>query len=140
VLVDAQQLGAFAAMPFPELAPQAMLKVALYGGDTDPLAPSQAAAVDPVQVNLKNHFLKGLTGSLARQNTGKALVEVFSAFLALPLGRLQAPGWRDPTFHASPVVGAFPCCVTGCGHSAGTFSVLDSAPRFSLPRHQTESR
>ena len=85
VLVDAEDLGAARRMPFVELAFQALAKVALDSGRADFLPPSQAAAVDAVEVLLVDGLLVGFAGSLARQNAREALTEVAAAGAAVPV-------------------------------------------------------
>ncbi len=76
-------------MPFPKLALQSALKIALYGGGPDPFAAPQPAAIDSIQMLAIDHSLEGLTGSLTGLNAWKPLPEVPSAALALILAGLQ---------------------------------------------------
>jgi len=89
MFVDAQHLWAAGGMPLAELALEAVPEVALDGCGADPLASSQPAAIDSIQVIAENHFLVGFAGSLARQNTREPLTEILAALLAMPFMRFQ---------------------------------------------------
>ena|ERR1700760_4301499 len=77
-------------MPFPELAPQAALKVALDGGGADAFPPSQPAAVHTVEVLLVDGLLEGFAGSLIGQDAGHSLARVSPALQTLRLGDPQS--------------------------------------------------
>jgi hypothetical protein len=54
-------------------------EVALDGGRADSFAPSQAAAVDAIQMLAEDHRLECFTGPLAWQDTRKTLAEIAPA-------------------------------------------------------------
>lgn len=56
----------------------------LHGGGADAFSPSQEAAVDAIQVLLKNGLAKGFAGPLPGQNAGQALAALAAAFQAVP--------------------------------------------------------
>jgi hypothetical protein len=61
-----------------------MAKVPLHGGRANPFSPPQAAAVDAIQVLLKNGLTKGFAGPLPGQNPGQALATLAAAFQTPP--------------------------------------------------------
>jgi hypothetical protein len=89
VLVDAQDLRTSRRMPFFELALEPFAKIAFDRGGADFLAPSEAAAVDTVEVLLVDGLLISFTASLAGKDASEALAEVAAAIAASPLGDLQ---------------------------------------------------
>ena len=66
VLVDAEHGRAARRMPFRKLALQAMLKMALDGRGANAFAAAQPAAIDAVQVLLKDRLAEGLARSSGR--------------------------------------------------------------------------
>jgi hypothetical protein len=100
VFVDAQDLRAAGAMPLGELALESLLRVALDGGGPDLFPPSQAAAVDAVEMLLEDRLLEGLTGTLVGENAGELLAEVAAAVQAMEFAALQ----QDDGMAESPVL------------------------------------
>jgi hypothetical protein len=66
-------------MPFGKLPPQSMLKMALHSRGADAFAAAQPAAIDSIQVLLKDRFSKGLARSLAGQDTRQSLARLLAA-------------------------------------------------------------
>ena len=61
-----------------------MAKVPLHGGGANPFSPPQAAAVDAIQVLLKDGHAKRFAGPLAGQNAGQALATLTVALQTPP--------------------------------------------------------
>jgi hypothetical protein len=89
VFVNTQHSRASVRMPLPELTRESVPEVALDSRCTDTFAPAQPAAVDAIQMLLKDHCAEGFAGPLARQNPRKALPELASAIAAQPLPSFQ---------------------------------------------------
>jgi hypothetical protein len=89
VLIDTQHLRTAGGVPLAKLALESALKVALHGGRPDSFSPAQPATIDSIQVMAKDHSLKGVTGSLARQDPWKPLAEISTATLALEFAGFQ---------------------------------------------------
>jgi len=58
-------------------------------GGADVLPPPQTTAIDTVEMLLEGRLLKGLTGSLIREDAGKGLAEVAVTIQAVTFAALQ---------------------------------------------------
>jgi hypothetical protein len=61
----------------------------LDSSGADILPPPQPTAIDAVEMLLEDRLLKGLAGSLIRQDAGKRLAEVAATIQAVGLAALQ---------------------------------------------------
>jgi len=74
-----------------------MAKVALHGSGANAFSPPQAAAVDAIEVLLKDGLAKGFAGALPRQNAGQTLATLAAAFQTPPLlASTTKIEWRRP--------------------------------------------
>jgi hypothetical protein len=76
-------------MPFPVLSLQAAAEVAIDGGSSDALTPSQATAIDSIQMMLIDLQLEALAGSLMGRDTGQPFAELSATSSTQPLSSLD---------------------------------------------------
>jgi hypothetical protein len=90
MFVNPQDGRASRRVPLGKLALEPMAEIAFHGGGSNPLAPADAAAIDPVEVLPEDRLTVRFTGSLAVQNARQTLAELPSAVQAKPFPRLHS--------------------------------------------------